>query len=480
MKKLLNNPVYTNMKPIALALIAAGILSACGGGGGGSSTNTGGANTPPPTDTGGGNTPPPTDTGGGTPPPGGGSTPDTALTMSCVDGTEYQCSGGTVIKTDNGVMLTRSGVQVFGISTSDLALDTAVPPAPANSFVTNPRGFALPSASTALINGVAEVRVAKTATNEVNRVGLLLNDFGLSWDGKTTRPLIIETFETSAGRVVLNPTTQALVVEPLRAGTDVAFYDRQTQVNYANNTYRPTTAIKNNLLGALDGGWRIAGGTRGDWAETGREHEDGDLDAPTAPAAGTKGYRGFTNIAYEFANMTAWNSQDTVNIAEWTTEPRVEHNKKRRGIVAFGNVTSPAAVPTSGTATYTGTVYGFASSSDPAQVDPDPFEGRATVTVDYATGTATIAIQDTGRYVEVGGVGSVIPVPAAFTTTATKGAVENANAANYFTGAVNASGVTGGVSGRYFGADAKEVGGTFQLQGASGVTIVGGFIARKP
>ncbi|GAB3549414.1 hypothetical protein GCM10027343_31110 [Noviherbaspirillum agri] len=404
--------------------------------------------------------------------------------MSCVDGAEYQCSGGTVLKTDNGVMLTRSGVQVFGISTSDLTLDTAVPPAPAGTDVTNPRGFAIPSAATAQVNGVAEVRVAKNATNEVTRVGLLLNDFGLKWDGTTTRPLIIETFATEPGRVVLNPDTRALVVEPLRAGTDVTFYDRRTQANYANNTYRASSPIKNNLLGALDGGWRAAGGIRADWAEAGREHEDGDLDAPTEPASGTKGYRGFTNIAYEFANMTAWNSQDTVNIAEWTTEPRIEHNKKRRGIVAFGNVSSPDAVPTSGTATYTGTVYGFASSADPAQVDPDPFEGRATVTVDYATGNASISIQDTGRYVEVGGVGSVIPVPAAFSATAARGAINvnnaNTNTPNYFTGEVNSGGLIGGVSGRYFGADAKEVGGTFQLQGASGVTIVGGFIGRKP
>lgn len=476
-----------NIKPIVMALFAAGVLSACGGGGGGDNTpvagtNTGGTNTGGGTGSGG--------TGGGGTGGGGagggdgtgtgGGTTAPSLTMACPDGAapENQCSGDAILKTDNGVILTRSGVQVFGISTSDLALDTAVPPAPADINTSNPRGFALPSADmTQLANAIAEVRLQKNATtNDVTRVGLLLNGFGLSWDGTNPRPPIIETFATSRTRVALDADSKITFVT-LPLGTDTAFFNRTTQANYANNTYYPGTGVRNNLLGGTDGGWRT-NGTRADFAEAGRDHEDGDLDVPSASTttAGTKGYRGFTNVAYEFANIAAWNSQDTVNLAGFLTQPKVEHNKERRGVVAFGSVTSPDAVPTTGTATYTGTVYGVYGLPKELQDDPAPFVGDATVTVDYSAGTVTVAITRMGTNTDPS-----VPLPtAAFTASASKGTVAGTTASNYFTGAVSASGLTGGVSGRYFGPGAKEVGGTFQLKGTDDSVLIGGFIARKP
>src|SRR3982074_3096013 len=55
------------------------------------------------------------------PGPGPGPVPDsTSMTMSCVDGPAYQCSGGNIIKSENGVALTSSGVQAYGKSTSDM------------------------------------------------------------------------------------------------------------------------------------------------------------------------------------------------------------------------------------------------------------------------------------------------------------------------------------------------------------------------
>lgn len=468
--------LHLNIKPIVIALFAAGVLSACGGGGGGG----GGTAVDP------GQTPPTNNPPGGNPPPGNnpdpdpgtGGSPDTAMTMSCVDGAQFDCSGGTVLKTDNGVMLTRSGVQVFGLSASDLSGTPADP-----TTLSNPRGFVLPSAAPD-INGFAEIRIAKDDANAITQVGLLLNDFGLSWDGTTTRPPIIETFAASRSRAELDSANK-LVVATLPLGTETSFFDRTTQRNYANNTYRadPAQRIDNNPLGAGAGGWSTPGGIQWNWAATSRVHEDGDVDAPTSDAAGTKGYRGFTNLSYEFANISAWNSQDTVNIADWNAQPRIEHNKERRGIVAFGDVTSPDAVPTSGTATYTGKIYGVYGLAALTQDDPDTFEGRATVTVDYATGTATIAVTDTLRYEQRNGDVVEVPVNAAFDATASRGSVSvngaDKSAPNYFTGTVT-GGFTGGVSGRYFGPNAKEVGGTFHLTGAGGVNIIGGFLGRKP
>lgn len=473
------------IKPIVIALFAAGVLSACGGGGGGDPV-VGGAQTPPPS--GGAQNPPPGD-GTQNPPPGGGTQAPT-LTMSCADvapeGQQVQCSGGTVLTTDNGVLLTRSGVQVFGISTSDLPLDTAVQGTPHGIDTSNPRGFALPSATTTpLDKAVAEVRLTKSpATNDVSRVGLLLSGFGLFWDGTNERPPIIETFATTRSRAELDA-AGAITTVTLPPGTDTTFFNRATPLNYANNTYFPLiptaekpAGIGNNPLGGVDGGWRT-GGTRGDFADTGRIHEDGDLDAPTALAgtAGSKGFRGFTNIAYQYANVAAWASQDTVNLAEWQLQPKnkVEHNKERRGVVAFGDVTSPTAMPTEGNVTYTGTVYGMRGRPAAVQDDPEPFVGDATVTVNYADGTATVAIANTVTFDALSA-----PVDAAFTATAARGAVASTNAPNYFTGAVSATGLAGGVSGRYFGPDAKEVGGTFQLAGPGETVYIGGFVARKP
>ena len=491
--------LHLNIKPIVIALFAAGVLSACGGGGGG-----GGGTAVDPGQN--GNPPPGNGTGNGGDPgsggdPGGGTPdPNTTMTMSCVDGAEYQCSGGTVLqKEPHGVILTRSGVQVFGISTGDIG-DTPSTPA-------NPTGFALPSASSEPINGVAEVRVAKpeAGSNNITRVGLLLDDFGITWDGKGKRPQTIESFLTSQGRVELDSSGK-LVLKDLPLSSDTNFYDfltkgaaGATQAHYANNTYFPrdasnpprcpqdipdcATRLTQPIKFNLNGTWNT-NGIQPDWAEVGRYHEDGDVHAgngmpdatgPGVPFPGSKGYRGFTNLSYEFTNLTAWNSQDTVLIADWTGTSQVEHNKERRGMVAFGNVTQPNAMPTTGTATYTGWVYGLYGLASTTQDDPDTFVGQASVEVNYETGAVKLTILDTKTF-----NAAETPVPAAFTADAAKGVIASTSTPNYFTGTVNSNGLVGGVSGRYFGPAAKEIGGTFQLTGPSNATIIGGFMGRKP
>ena len=77
---------------------------------------------------------------------------------------------------------------------------------------------------------------------------------------------------------------------------------------------------------------------------------------------------------YHVANLSTWVSQDTIGIAEWGGG--VEHNKNRRGVVAFGAVTDPATVPVAGAAGYAATVVGWYSPN--GQGDPLPFRGVAT------------------------------------------------------------------------------------------------------
>src|SRR5690606_1861462 len=111
-----------------------------------------------------------------------------------------------------------------------------------------------------------------------------------------------------------------------------------------------------------------------DIARASRYHGEGDLRAGDKPDGtpiddndgiassypGFKGYRTLTNRSYRYANLGTWLTSDTVNIVEWVTDglPAYEHVKFRYGMVAYGEVTTPAAVPGSDTVIYRGVVHG--------------------------------------------------------------------------------------------------------------------------
>lgn len=428
------------------------------------------------------------------------------MTMQCVDGPEFQCSGNTILRTENGIALSDSGVQAYGESTSDLD--------PENTNMTNATGFRLAS------GGEAEVRIRKNNDGSTSSLNLLLRNLGLSWDGINDRPLIIETFNPTQGRVQLDASGR-LSFLPLPDSSDLTFYDyaslarAATQSHYANNRYfpregnpprcpddpalDPCPTTETDGVSNESGNWRI-GGILPDWASAGRRHADGDIHAGDGPPdengnrtyleggsgigipfPGSKGYRSLANWAFEYGNLTSWTTQDTVQIAEWATSGS-EHNKNRRGIVAFGDVTAPAEVPASGTATYSGIAYGWYTPT--ASTEPEVYWGNAQVTANFATREVVVTIQNTATYVSENST----PVPASFTATSTMGAI-GTNDTNYMTGTVSAGAMAGGLSGRYFGpvsgeastnAGPIEIGGTFRLSNSgNGQAILGGFIARK-
>jgi hypothetical protein len=423
------------------------------------------------------------------------------MTMSCPDGTAYQCSGDSIIRNDNGVALTSSGVQVYGKSTSDLATPNVI----------KTTAFGLAPAS----GGLAEFRLAKDANSAVSSPILLLSDLGLSWDGKVERPLIIETFRTTTGQLQRG-TNKAIASVDLRPSSDLDFYDfarrgtAGTQLNYANNVYfpraearcpielNPCPTTETSGLQYLAGNWRT-GGSDFDWSTASRFHEDGDIHAgnglPTATSAetflpgangigvpfpGSKGYRTIAILSAQYANLGAWETQDTVLMEEWAAQGN-EHNKKRRGLVSFGAVTDPASVPTTGTATYSGVIYGWYASN--VTEEPPVIRGAATITVNFATRQATITFQNTRTFTE-----TAITVPLALTANTAMGAAGN-SVANYLTGTAAIGTLTGGISGRYYGpvistgasgTGPAEIGGAFQLSNATtGAIGIGAFIARK-
>ncbi|MFO1266102.1 MAG: hypothetical protein U1F67_04415 [Rubrivivax sp.] len=86
---------------------------------------------------------------------------------------DTQCSGETLIHSDNGIALSRSGVQAYGRSTSDLST-----PNPNTSTAT---GLALAS------GGTAEVRVRRNASGVPTSAAVLLSNLSLKWNGSSER-----------------------------------------------------------------------------------------------------------------------------------------------------------------------------------------------------------------------------------------------------------------------------------------------------
>lgn len=482
---------HFNIKPLAAALLMAGMLSACGGGSDNKTTSNASGNTNTPSGTTGGNS-------SGNTSSGGPQTSQGPTVMSCPDGTNYQCSGENIVKAGE-VALTDFGVQAYGKATSDLGKTVFTP-----EEAPNANGL-VPDAG-----GITEVRLAKDDKGLVTKVALVLKNLGLSWDGKAERPPIIETFDSTQGRVVFG-SNNAIVADQFHDSSDTTFYDYNpttragTQSHYANNRYFPratpsrcgTTVFTtpcpspdpaNETDGKLNyqaGNWRTAGGKLPDTVSLLRFHEDGDIHAGNAadgsplpggsgagvPFPGSKGYRTYNGLSYQYVNLGAWFSADTVWIAEWYGQDgRREHSTNRRGVVAFGALTNPALIPTTGTATYAGRIYGrYASAKD---ADPVAVEGDATIDVDFAKRQATIKILPDGGSAAI-----------TFTSTASF----DAAGTNALSGTVDNGRLTGTVSSRFFGPlsttgnqGPAETGGAFSMKNATtGETVVGGFVARK-
>jgi hypothetical protein len=315
----------------------------------------------------------------------------------------------------------------------------------------------------------------------------LLSNLGISWDGTKDRPLIIDTFVPDAGRNVLNADGTVSDNVALPSYSDLSFYDygtkgreAATQANYANNRYFPRS-IPSRCESGTCRSTEILEPFANDsvdnlsHAKAVRLHGDGDVHAGDAPGGeileggnghgvpfpGSKGYRAFESWSLQYANLAAWVTQDTVELAEWLLIAGTEHNQNRRGMVAFGDVTAPSSVPTSGTVTYTGTAYGWSSDAQYAGLN---FSGTTvTIVVNYATRVVTATING---------------LPGGTLTASTTLGAAGSDNANYFTGV---AGSGGGLSGRLFGPASgsapPELAGVLSLPGTP---VIAGFIAKRP
>lgn len=398
----------------------------------------------------------------------------------CNGTANLHCSGNRVLRTDNGISVTAYGVQSYGTSTNDLLKPNTEPSL----------AYGLAPGS----GGLAEVRLQRDANGAAESLTLMLSGLGLSWDGKTERPPILESFANDQGRMQLDAKGNPVLV-PLPNKSDLSFFDyatkgaTATQSNYANNIFHiegPNCAKSgqlciqyvSNFLQTPDGDWHT-GGEIPDGLIANRMHSDGDPLSDGLPIS-LKGFRNYHHWNYGYANLGSWITQDLVQMGEWGGSN--EHNKLRRGFIAFGPVTPPAQIPTTGTVRYKGSLRGWFGYQK--YEDVYPIYGEVELLVDFAKRTAQISFTGT-RLDEAASMDSI---PVALKATATIG---SSDFANYFTASTNNDTLQGGLGARFFGpvktggsgTGPAEVGGSFTMDnsasGGKGMIALGGFLLRK-
>ncbi len=448
-------------------LITAAVVAACGGGGGGGDAASALRQVP--------------DAAKPSALPDG-----TTTTMTCVGGnTENRCSGDSVLRIeDNGVRLMSSGVFVYGQSTAD-GINVS------DSAGLDPI-FARDSA-------VAEIRMHRApGTGAVDGAAMLLTDIGITWNGTAQRPRIIEAFEGKTTGVTELDAGAIVTSRALPPSTDTSYYNNNAATktgspeNYANNRYFacPTlpavqcdpALVDTNGVSYVEGDFRRTG-TDPDRTTAHRNHSDGDVRAGTTgiPQPDSKGFRDLTLYSYLDANLAAWETKDTTFINEWTL-PSVgvlEQSTRRSGIVAFGNTTVPANVPTSGEGTFRGIAYGWYTANGAANALPVRYRADVRIVVNFGSS------RQADVYVENAVEDTLARPPvsaAAFVSRAAFGDI-GTNVANYLVGTVDTGGsasMTSGLGARYFGQNAAEIAGSFIVKNATtGAVNVGGFIARR-
>jgi len=166
-------------------------------------------------------------------------------------------------------------------------------------------------------------------------------------------------------------------------------------------------------------------------------------------------YRPGNSTDLNFSSFGAW---DTNTIA-----PNVTGGF---GVIASGQNTPVGAMPTSGTATYTGGTTGFLQTS--ATSAETRIRGTATVTANFGTAAITSAFNIPGQFNFIG-TGSIVGGTNTYTGSTTTTSVANS--------ALPAA-MLGDLRGAFYGPAAQETAGTWTLKGGQAQAI-GAFGAKR-
>jgi hypothetical protein len=144
------------------------------------------------------------------------------------------------------------------------------------------------------------------------------------------------------------------------------------------------------------------------------------------------------------------------------------------GALSVGAATPGSAVPTTGSATFTGFTSGFYTENR------QPFVSSALVSATVTWSTQSIAFSTSNTTIGNLNSGGTIAASDLDLT----GTLSYALGSNQFNGGVTAArngGMSGSATGRFYGPTAQEMGGVYSLTGAiNNSALIGAFGARRP
>lgn len=177
-----------------------------------------------------------------------------------------------------------------------------------------------------------------------------------------------------------------------------------------------------------------------------------------------------TDSITTFANGSAPGEFDYQTYGTWTRAPSDFAQLMSR---STGQATPTAALPTTGTATFTGTARGVYTIAGNATRQPTTADMNAAVNF----GARQIAFSTANTVIGPGGAGEGARPELDITGTLTY-----APGVNSFTGTVTApgAGLSGNANGRFYGPAAQEIGGVYSLGSPDGISgMTGGFGGKK-
>jgi len=139
------------------------------------------------------------------------------------------------------------------------------------------------------------------------------------------------------------------------------------------------------------------------------------------------------------------------------------------GGFSYGNTTAVSAIPTSGTATYLGDIGGFYSNS--SGVDK-LMSADLTASANFANRTIGVATSN-----------SIVTDLSTYTSNSSldfTGTLSYSSGSNEFSGTITTGGgMSGSMTGVFYGPAANEIGGTYAAQGSGVEGMIGGFGAVR-
>jgi len=190
---------------------------------------------------------------------------------------------------------------------------------------------------------------------------------------------------------------------------------------------------------------------------------------PPSPFVTVNGIQNPSVTMELYRPATAADDLQFSSFGAWSTNNTAPNVMGGFGVVASGQDTPVGAMPTTGTATYSGATTGFLQVGTSAETR---IRGTASVTANFASGNITSAFNIPNQF-NVAGTANVVSGTNTYTGTTNTSSIAN-------TGLPAA--MTGDLRGAFYGPTAQETAGTWTLKGGTGATAaqaIGAFGAKK-